>query len=337
MTGRERVLAQLRGDSVDHIACVPITMMFAADHIGVPYLDYATNHKVQVEAQMRVAEDYGFDYVNTMTDPAIEAADCGADVAFFPNQPPAINEYNALLADKAKLLELRRPDPTGGGRMTNRIQAVELFKERLGGAKLVEGWVEGPCAEAADLRGINTLMTDFIDDPDFVRDLFAFIIEMEIEFAREQVAVGADTIGIGDAAASLVGPRIYDEFVFPFEKKLVDGIHALGVPTRLHICGNTSRSLARIGQLGCDIVDIDYLVPIEKARKEMGPGQMLDGNIDPVRIVRNTDPETIAAELSACHAVCGERFMVAPGCEIPRDTRPENVRALSEFARSAFV
>ena len=37
---------------------------------------------------------------------------------------------------------------------------------------ILEGWVEGPVAEGADLRGINTLMLDFLDDPDFVRDLF---------------------------------------------------------------------------------------------------------------------------------------------------------------------
>lgn len=334
MNGRERVFAQLAGKPADSLSCLPITMMFAADHIGARYLDYATNYKMQVEGQLRVAYDYDFDYVNTMSDPAVEAADCGADIAYFPDQPPAINELNALLADKAKLIRLKRPDAHGGGRMTNRLAALRLFKDRVGGEKVIEGWVEGPCAEGADLRGINTLMTDFIDDPGFVRDLFTFIIEMEIEFARDQVAAGADTIGIGDAAASLVGPRIYDDFVFPFEKLLVDGIHALGVPVRLHICGNTSRSLKKIGQLGCDVVDVDYLVPIDRARMEMGPNQMLTGNIDPVRIVRNSDPHTIVAALSECHNQCGARFMVAPGCEIPRDTKPENVRALVEFARS---
>src|SRR3954471_6788007 len=123
---------------------------------------------------------------------------------------------------------MKPADPLGGGRMHDRVRAVALLRERAGGDLLVEGWVEGPCAEAADLRGINTLMLDFYDDPAFVRDLFAFVLEMELRFAREQVKAGADVIGVGDAAASLVGPQIYNELVWPFEKQLVEGIHSLG-------------------------------------------------------------------------------------------------------------
>jgi len=47
-----------------------------------------------------VAEEYGFDYVNTMSDPAREAADCGAAVEFFDSQPAALIEDQALLAEK---------------------------------------------------------------------------------------------------------------------------------------------------------------------------------------------------------------------------------------------
>jgi hypothetical protein len=47
---------------------------------------------VLVEAQLRTAEEFGFDYVNTMSDPAREAADCGAAVEYFDNQPVALLE-----------------------------------------------------------------------------------------------------------------------------------------------------------------------------------------------------------------------------------------------------
>ena len=89
-------------------------------------------------------------------------------------------------------------------------------------------------------------MMDFSDDPAFVRDLFEFTVEVATRFAEAQIEAGADIIGIGDAAASLVGPRIYKEFVWPWEKKLVDSIHAIGGKVRLHICGNTRRILRDI-------------------------------------------------------------------------------------------
>jgi len=333
MNSRERVFALLDGCSVDHLPFLPITMQFAAHRLGVTYLQYATDYRVLVEGQLRVAEEFDFDYVNTMSDPACEAADCGASVKFYPDQPPALDESNALLADKSMLFQLKIPDPCGGGRMTNRLHALALFKERVGGDKVIEGWIEGPCAEAADLRGINTLMLDFYDDPSFVRDLFEFVLEMELRFAKEQIDAGAEVIGIGDAATSLVGPRIYEEFVWPFEKRMVDGLRALGARVRLHICGNTRRILAGMGRLGCDVVDLDFLVPISEGRAQMGPEQILLGNIDPVRVLRDGTPMDVYEAVAECHRQAGPCYIVGAGCEVPRDTPEENLRAMGRYAR----
>jgi MtaA/CmuA family methyltransferase len=332
VNGRERILATIEGRPVDHLPNMPITMMFAADQIGAKYREYATNCRVLVEGQIRTAEAFNFDYVSVISDPGCEAADCGGTIKYFDDQPPAIDETQARLADKASLVGLKVPDPLGGGRMTNRVNGVALFKERVGGEKMIEGWIEGPCAEAADLRGLNTLMTDFYDDPAFVRDLFEFVVEMELRFARTQVDAGIDLMGVGDAAASLVGPAIYEELVWPYEKKLIDGLHALGTRIRLHICGNTRRILGGIGRLGCEIVDLDFMVPVAEAREKMGPNQVVLGNLDPVRVVRDGTPESIAAALAECHKQAEPRYIVGAGCEVPRGTPPANLHAFAEYA-----
>jgi len=311
MTSRDRVLAHLQGRPVDRLPFMPITMQFAAAQIGARYREYSTDYRVLVEGQIRTAEKFGFDYVNTMSDPAREAADCGAAVQFFDDQPAALVEDQALLADKTALNRLKIPDPLSGGRMHNGIQALALFKEKVGREKIIEGWVEGPCAEAADLRGINTLMLDFYDDPAFVRDLFEFVVEMELRFARAQVAAGADIIGLGDAAASLVGPQIYAEFIWPYEKRLVGGIQALGAAVRLHICGNTRFCLQGMGKLDCEIVDLDSLSPLSDARAAMGPDQILLGNINPVTVLRDGDAGFVTAAISECHRQAGSRYIVS--------------------------
>lgn len=334
MNGYERILAMFEGKPTDCLPLMPITMMFAADQAGVPYGRYASDYRVLVEAQLLTAERFDFDYVSCISDPARETADCGGAVHYFDNQPPAIDEVNALLADKRVLARLKVPDPLGGGRMFDRVQAAALFRQRIGGQRLIEGWIEGPCAEAADLRGINRLMLDFYDDPDFVRNLFDFILEMEVAFARAQVEAGVDLVGIGDAAASLVGPQIYEEFVWPYEKRMIDRLHALGTRVRLHICGNISRILEPIGRLGCEMVDLDYMVSVAEARRAMGPQQVLLGNLDPVRALRDGTPESVRSAVAECHRQAGPRYIVGAGCEVPRDTPAENVRAMTEYARS---
>jgi MtaA/CmuA family methyltransferase len=182
---------------------------------------------------------------------------------------------------------------------------------------------------AADLRGLNNLMFDFTDDPAFVRDLFAFVVEMEIEFAKAQMEAGAELMGIGDAAASLIGPKRYTDFVLPFEKQLVA---AIPIRTRLHICGNTRRMLTRMGEVGADIVDLDFLTPMAEGRGAM-PDQTLLGNIDPVRVLRDGTPDTIQAALKECYEAAAPNYVVGAGCEIPRGTPHENIRAMTDFRR----
>ncbi|HOD51449.1 MAG TPA: uroporphyrinogen decarboxylase family protein [Candidatus Hydrogenedentes bacterium] len=333
MTGRERVLAMIEGREVDHLPLMPITMMFAADLMGVKYGKYASNHDVLAEAQSRVAEAFGFDFVSAISDPAREAADCGAAIEWFEDQPPAVDESHALLQRPEDLARLSIPDPLGGGRMHDRVKGVALLKKRVGNERIVEGWVEGPVAEAADLRGINHIMMDFFERPEFVRDLFDFIIEMELAFAQAQKDAGAELMGVGDAAASLVGPQIYEEFVWPAEKRLVDGLHAMGLKVRLHICGDTRAILKGMGRLGCDIVDLDFLAPAAQGRAAMGPDQVILGNLDPVRCLRDGSPESVREAIARCHREAGARFIVSAGCEVVRDTPRENLRALCEYAR----
>jgi MtaA/CmuA family methyltransferase len=334
MTLRDRVLAHLAGRPIDRLPVMPVTMMLAARTAGVPYAAYCRDYRVLVDAQVRTARRFGFDHVSCISDPTREASDFGATIQWFDDQPPAIVEERALLADPARIADLEPPDPLAGGRMTDRVAAARLFRETVGDEFLVEGWVEGPCAEAADLRGINTLMLDFYDDTAFVHRLLELATLTGLRFARAQVDAGVDIVGVGDAAASLVGPQIYQEFVRAYEQRLVDGIHAMGAMVRFHVCGNTRRIVGGLGSLGAEIVDVDYPVPLAEARAAVGPDQVLLGNLDPVRAVMDSTPAKIEAALGACHRDAGPRFIVGAGCEIPRGTPDENVDALAAYART---
>lgn len=333
MTSRERVFAVLSGQQPDHRPYMPITMMFAADVLGVKYLQCIRDHTAIADAQIKTAEMFGFDHVSTIA-PTSEAVDLGASFQWFDDQPPGIIEQEALLTDKSALARLPSPDSVFGASMEVRVRAIELLRQRVGNNLIVEGWVEGPCSDGADFRGMNRLMVDFSDDPEFVAHLFEYSVELATDFAAAQITAGADIIGIGDPPSSLVGPRMYREQIWPFHKKLVDAIHANGAKVRLHVCGNTRRILADIRRLGCDLVDVDSPVPTEQARALAGPAQALIGNLDPVREVRNGSPESIQKSLEALQLKAGERWIVAAGCEIVRDTPHENLHAMRMFAQS---
>ena len=85
---------------------------------------------------------------------------------------------------------------------------------------------------------------------------------------------------MGDAAASLVGPQIYEEFVWPYESESSTGCTRWNPRAAAHL-GTPNRILKGMGTLGCDMIDLDWMVPVEKARQAIGPNQVLAGNIHP--------------------------------------------------------
>jgi len=333
MNALERMLATQRGEARDRLACQPLLMTFAARLNGVRYRDYVLDHRNLVESYFRVLDEFGVDAVSCCSDAWREAHDCGADLIFFDDAPPACK--NHLLADKSAFPGLRMPSPETGPRMADRVGAVALFAERLGGQAPIVGWIEGPMAESADLRGINELMIDTIDDLPFVLDLFDWVTEMEIAFARAQARAGAHIIGIGDAAASLISPAFYEEHVLPREKRMIDAVHEEGALARLHVCGDANHLLPGFSRLGVDQIELDYPVDFARARQVVGPAVVLMGNFDPVRVVRNARPGDVHRACQACHQAAGDRYILSAGCEIPVDTPHENVRAMVDYARHA--
>jgi MtaA/CmuA family methyltransferase len=167
-----------------------------------------------------------------------------------------------------------------------------------------------------------------------VKELFEFTTELGLKFAKAQIDAGVDLMGIGDAAASLVGPKIYEEFVWPYEKQLVDGIHKMGAAVRLHICGDTRKILEGMGRLGAEMIDLDYPSPVSLAREKMGHQQVICGNINPVAVLQDETPANVYKAIEACHKEAGENFIVGAGCEVTRDTPLENIKALGQYASS---
>ena len=69
MTRFERYMNVIQGQAVDFVPRVPILMRYAAEYIGSNYAAFASDYRVLAEANLRCAEDFGFDQVSTISDP----------------------------------------------------------------------------------------------------------------------------------------------------------------------------------------------------------------------------------------------------------------------------
>jgi MtaA/CmuA family methyltransferase len=212
-------------------------------------------------------------------------------------------------------------------RPKQRIESVAQMAHDFGLTHSVLGWVEGPIAEYADLRGVENTFMDLIDKPEMYLQAAKVIVANATRFARAQIEAGADMIGIGDAVASLINPSMYEQYVLPFEKTLIDAIHEAGATVKLHICGNIANNIGLMAQTGADIIDVDWMVSLSAAREAVGPEVTLAGNFDPTAVLLQGTPEDVGEAARKCITSAGEKFILQPGCEVPPGTPEANLRA----------
>ena len=217
--------------------------------------------------------------------------------------------------------------------MSDRLEANRYLRERVGGSVPVMGWVEGALAEAVDLRGVSALLADLYDDPEWVEELLERCAEVEIAFARAQIAAGADIIGLGDAIASRIAPRMYTRYALPYEQRIFAAVHEQGALARLHICGDVTHLLPYLAQSGADIVDIDWMVDFKLAAQTLGDRIAVCGNFDPVAVMLQGTPEQVRQATRRCLELGGPRSISAAGCEIPDGTPRENLLAQAQALR----
>ena len=88
--------------------------------------------------------------------------------------------------------------------------------------------------------------------------------------------------------------------------------------------------MSGIADLGADIVDFDWQVNLIEARKHLGANVVISGNIDPVKDILYSNPKNIIQAFRNIYKEVGNPYFVNAGCEIPRGTPTENLKALCE-------
>lgn len=320
-------MAAVHGQPVDRVPVFPLLMHFAADRAGITYREYATNGRALAAAQLAAQQRFGLDAITACSDAFRVSADLGGEMAYPLDKPPHL--LRPRVAGPEDIAGLGRPDPTERGtRMADRLEGVREIARAVSGRVGVLGWVDMPFAEACSLCGVQPFMLMLVDAPAVAHRLLAHLTRIVIDFGLAQVEAGADMIGAGDAAASLISPAMYRQFALPYEQQVCQAIHAAGSLVKLHVCGNTTKLLPDMALCGADLFNVDHMVALTRAHDVYAARNLcFKGNLDPVRQIMQATPEQcreLARAAIAVGTAGGARYMLSPGCEIPAAT-PDDV------------
>lgn len=315
------------GKSSEKVLFRPILIQFAAEFIGKNYGEFASDHRVLVEANLACMEEFQTDMVGVISDPYRETSAFGARVKYVADGVPRC--LDTLIRNIDDVKNLKRPDVTKAERTLDRIKACELLTRKTNGDVPVIGWVEGPLAEACDLTGMENMLIQLMMDPDFSNLLLDKCLQTGKDFAKAQIEAGCTIIGIGDAVCSQIDAYTYNQYVKERHHELISYIHASGAKVKLHICGDTNHLLPSYTEYQLDILDLDYQVDISHARSVLGPEVILGGNINPIEVMNKSAAEVENACRELVNRHKDERFILSAGCEISPLTPQDNLKAMS--------
>ncbi len=304
----------------------PLLMQYAARLVNSTYAEFMTDYRVLVESNIKCIEMLEHDAVGLISDPYRETSAFGATIEFSCNKSP---HCDPIIHHKSDIENLKNPNVYRSARTLDRIKAAEYYTKLLGTGIPIIGWVEGPLAEAADLAGVNSILMQILTEPDFVLKLMMKCLTTAKDFARAQIEAGCLVVGIGDAICSQIDAGTYESYVLPLHQELFEYIHTLGAFTKLHICGDITHLLPLLARAGPDILDLDWMVSFDDARKAFGNQIILCGNLDPVSCIQNLKPyEVYQKSEELIKNQQNHKFILSGGCEITPESPEMNLRAM---------
>ena len=338
MTSLERVQAVFRGEVPDRLPVIPQGFMFSMRTAGYSIGQVNRSPAKMAEAHRISQEKYGYDGCVVDVDDATLAEACGARVIFRENDVAAVDEHHPVLEDLRDIDHLRLPDPLKDGRICEWLETVERLKQSIGDHVFILGRADqGPFSLLSLLRGTQDFMMDLLDEePEVIHHALEWATEAHLRFAKAQIMAGADATSMGDAYASadLVSPKIYRDFAYPYEKKVVEGMKEFKKPYSIHICGNATKIIDLMGNTGAQLLEIDWKTDMGLARRSVPASTVLMGNIDPSDPMCIGTPEKVTRQIQEMLVKTkGKNLIISSGCALGANTKPENMEAMVASAR----
>ncbi len=193
--------------------------------------------------------------------------------------------------------------------------------------------VDHPFEHLCGGRSVKEFMLDLYHIPDKVQAVMDVMMADKREQTRHVVrAVGPIGYWVGGwrTAPEFLSPRLWDRFVWPYLKELVDIVAEEGGTPVLHFDANWDREIERLKDLPrakC-VLALDGKTDIFRAKKILGGHMCLLGDVPPALLTLGTSDEVRAYCDRLLTEVGPDGFIIAQGCAIPPDAKFENVKAM---------
>jgi hypothetical protein len=172
----------------------------------------------------------------------------------------------------------------------------------------------GTWQDACCLVGTEKLIMLTYDDPDWVHDLLKVLHGRKKIFIRSLGGARYDILelGGGDASTTVISPRLFADFVAPYDADLIETAHKAGQRIVYHTCGGMMPILEDIAAMNPDAMEtftppgMGGDVDLAKAKRRIGKKVCMIGGFDQGRFFLSAAPEETRAAVRHCFETAGE-------------------------------
>jgi uroporphyrinogen decarboxylase len=295
------------------------------------------NGKRYAEVQIEAWHDFGWDGIFVATDSVAIAHSLGLEVLY--TELGAAPGPIGMLDSLEEFETLTWPDPRET-RLNEWIIATRTLAQEVGDRVLVIGRADqGAFSLAAQVRGMEgwLLEVGYSENPDLLHRILSRCNRYILSFANLLLDAGAHVVTIGDALASgsLISPKTFERYAFPYQQQLAQSIRERGAMFSIHVCGKTNHVIGRLVDTGAHILEFDAPTDFEVAWQAAQGKACLLGNVAVSEVLTLGSPEQVEAEcrwrLDKVKPESG--YILSSGCALSPNAPAENVRAMVESAK----
>ena len=287
MSRADRFLQACRKEQPD---CTPVWFMrqagrylpeYRAVRAKVPFLTLCKTPDLAAEVTLQPVDILGVDAAILFSDILVVPEAMGMHLVLDDDGP----QFPQPLRGPEDSKRLHVPDPEQELRYV--LDAVRLVQKQLAGKVPLIGFCGAPWTLAAYMiegrtsRGFERAKAALFGDERFAHALLSRIAEALTLYLQAQLDAGADALQIFDSWAGALAAADYARLGAPYIARVVKALRRTRQQPVIVFGVETGELLAQLASTGADVVGVDWRVPLDEARRRVGPAVALQGNLDP--------------------------------------------------------
>lgn len=333
MYGLELIKKAFSLQPVERVPWVPFVGVHGGFLTGTDAVTYLESSSEIVKGISKAIEEYKPDGIPVLFDLQTEAEALGCRLRWSEVSPPAVVSHP--LSEGGSTDNLTIPGPEEG-RIGIAIDAAYKLRRKYPDIALY-GLITGPFTLAMHLMGTD-IFTKLYEDPDEVFKLMDFCMRVGNRMAEYYMNAGCDVIALVDPMTSQIDSHTFEKFVTPYASQIFRFIREKGKLSSFFVCGHAQQNIEAMCNCRPDNVSIDENIPLDYVKDiALGKGISFGGNLKLTVVLLMGSREDCLEHALECLDMGGKTgFILSPGCDLPRETPPDNLKAVTDLVHDPY-